>query len=112
MRAEAEAVYRVAGITIDNVDVDSPRRADMQSTPISGIDRVGTSSVQSLIRGTGSIETDYFNGEIVLLGRLHRVPTPVNLAFSKVSRLMVRDAIAPGSFCEADIEKLVNEPLK
>ena len=31
-------------------------------------------------RGDGSIEADYLNGEIVLLGRLHGVPTPVNAA--------------------------------
>ena len=27
---------------------------------------------------TGAVETDYLNGEIVLLGRLHGVATPVN----------------------------------
>jgi lysophospholipase L1-like esterase len=31
-----------------------------------------------LARATGSIETDYLNGEIAMLGRLHGVPTPVN----------------------------------
>ena len=46
---------------------------------IGGRRRGGGSSWQSLARGTGTIETDYLNGEIVLLGRLHGVPTPVNL---------------------------------
>ena len=42
--------------------------------PIDGRQRAGSSSWQSLARGTGTIETDYLNGEIVLLGRLHGVP--------------------------------------
>ena len=43
-----------------------------------GANRGGGSSWQSLARGTGDIESDYLNGEIVLIGRLHGVPTPVN----------------------------------
>ena len=35
--------------------------------------------------GSGSIETDYLNGEIVLLGRLHGVPTPVNALLQQLS---------------------------
>ncbi|WUJ19490.1 hypothetical protein OHS70_07955 [Streptomyces sp. NBC_00390] len=40
--------------------------------------RTGGSTWQSLVRGTGSIETDHLNGEMVLLGRQQGVPTPVN----------------------------------
>ena len=29
--------------------------------------------LQSMMRGTGDFETDFLNGEIVLLGRLHGV---------------------------------------
>ena len=54
-----------------------PRRvALMRQAPVEGVERSGGSSTQSLARGTGSIETDWLNGEIVLLGRLHGVPTP------------------------------------
>ena len=38
----------------------------------------GGSSWQSLARGAGSIEAEYLNGEIVLLGGLYGVATPVN----------------------------------
>ncbi|MGY6501971.1 MAG: hypothetical protein ACXIVQ_13900 [Acidimicrobiales bacterium] len=31
-----------------------------------------------MARGQGSVETDFLNGEITLLGRLHGVPTPVS----------------------------------
>lgn len=104
LRAEAEATYAAAGITIENVDADSPRRAEMKKTPINGVEEVGTSSVQSLTRGTGTTETDYFNGEIVLLGRQFGVATPVNLAFTRIARKMVLERIAPGSLRDADIE--------
>ena len=43
-----------------------------------GRPRSGGSSWQSLERGTGAIETDYLNGEIVWLGRQHAVDTPAN----------------------------------
>ena len=45
---------------------------------IDGSPRGRGSSSQSLLRGLGSIETDYINGEIVWLGRVHGIATPVN----------------------------------
>ena len=55
------------------------RRGDrLRLQPVDGELRPGGSSWQSLARGVGTIETDYLNGEIVLLGRLHGVPTPAN----------------------------------
>ena len=50
----------------------------MEIGEVAGLTRGGGSSWQSLVRGTGSIEADYLNGEMCLLGRLHGVPTPVN----------------------------------
>ena len=35
---------------------------------------VGGSTWQSLMKGASTLETDYFNGEILMLGRLHGVP--------------------------------------
>jgi 2-dehydropantoate 2-reductase len=58
--------------------------------------RAGSSSWQSLARGTGAIETDYLNGEIVLLGRLHGVPTPVNMALCKQAARAARRGASPG----------------
>jgi 2-dehydropantoate 2-reductase len=56
---------------------DTARRANLLSVqPIGNQPRGGGSSWQSLRRRTGSIETDFLNGEIVQLGRLHDVPTP------------------------------------
>ena len=66
--------------------------------------RLGGSSTQSLARGTGSIETDWLNGEIVLLGRLHGVPAPANAWFLDLSARLVREGRKPGEIPVAEVE--------
>jgi 2-dehydropantoate 2-reductase len=69
----------------------------VQARPVNGSARSGGSSWQSLARGTGSIEADFLNGEIVLLGREHGVPTPVNEALQRLANQAAREGSAPGS---------------
>jgi 2-dehydropantoate 2-reductase len=64
--------------------------------PVRGRDRFAGSSYQSLRRGTGTIESDYLNGEIVLLGRAHGVPTPVNELLRVLANRMAREGRPPG----------------
>ncbi|MBM6593631.1 ketopantoate reductase family protein [Microvirga pudoricolor] len=105
LRAEAEAALRAAGIAWRGVGAADPRHeALMRPQPIEGVSRAGNSSAQSLSRGTGSIETDYLNGEIVLLGRLHGVPTPANASFVELSARMVRERLKPGAIGGAEID--------
>jgi 2-dehydropantoate 2-reductase len=105
-RAEGEAVYRAGGIDWMNIDGNDPRRKGvMEMKPLAGISRAGGSSTQSLARGAGSIETDYLNGEIVLLGRLHGVATPVNLWFSRLAQRLVAEHLKPGSISPEEIER-------
>ena len=68
-----------------------------------GHERQGGSSWQSLARGLGSIETDYLTGEIVLLGRLHRVPTPVNDLLQRLANRMAAEGRPPGSVAAEDV---------
>ena len=90
-QAEGEACLRAAGIDYASEDEDLQRRGDiLQMKEIPGHPRGGGSSWQSLRRGSGTIESDYLNGEIGLLGRLHDVPTPVN---DTLRRLAVEAAI-------------------
>ena len=91
---EALACFEAAGIEFVLREEDLARRADyLQMNDVGGRPRGGGSSWQSLARGTGTIETDYLNGEIVLLGRLHGVPTPVNATVQRVARdLAARNA--------------------
>jgi 2-dehydropantoate 2-reductase len=64
---------------------------------IGSIRRVGSSSWQSVLRGTGNVETDYLNGEIVALGRRYGIPTPVNEMLQRHANDMARRGLAPGS---------------
>jgi 2-dehydropantoate 2-reductase len=69
----------------------------MHVQPVDGQKRSGGSSWQSLARGTHSIESDYLNGEIVMLGRLHGVPTPVNALMQRVANEQARIGARPQS---------------
>lgn len=101
--AEAEAVFAAAGIRWREVGGDDPRRALMRQAPIPGLSRSGGSSTQSLARGTGSIETDWLNGEIVLLGRLHGVPTPANAWIAGLGARLVAAGLRPGAVTPEEI---------
>jgi 2-dehydropantoate 2-reductase len=94
--AEAEAVYIAAGIDVAAPDEDEAKRALMRYRPINGQRRGGGSTWQSLVRG-GSVETGYLNGEVVLLGRLHNVATPVNELLVRVMLEMQQTGAAPMS---------------
>ena len=99
VQAEGEAVLEAAGITVVSAEDDLARRGDaLQIQAVGGEQlRAGGSSWQSLRRGTGTIETDYLTGEIVLLGRLHGVPTPANQVLQDVAAHMARTGEPPAS---------------
>jgi 2-dehydropantoate 2-reductase len=82
-RAEAEAVLTAVGISWDKSDAMAREELAMSAVP--GRARIGSSTLQSIVRRTGSLETDFLNGEIIFLGRLHGMATPVNSAFCKLS---------------------------
>jgi 2-dehydropantoate 2-reductase len=105
--AEAEAVYRAAGIAWRDVGDDERRKSLMRVEPIGGVARTGGSSTQSLARAAGSIETDYLNGEIVLLGRLHGVPTPLNAALCRLGHELLAARRAPGAITPGELDQLL-----
>ena len=57
----------------------------------------GGSTWQSLARGATELETDYLNGEIVLLGRLHGIPTPANELLQQLARGLAATRQRPGA---------------
>src|SRR2546428_370157 len=79
-----------------------PGVVQASSAPTTGILDVGRYP-----RGTDGaarpIETDYLNGEIVLLGRLHGVPTPVNEALQRLANRMAAEGRAPGSLAMEEL---------
>ncbi len=107
LREEALACYRAAGIHCATVEETRARRAGIRGGDVPGHDRHGGSSLQSVLRGTGNIETDFMNGEIVLLGRLHGVPVPANALVQEIGNRLVRENLAPGSISIEEIERRV-----
>ena len=53
--------------------------------------------------GTGTIEADYLNGEIALLGREHGVPAPVNEALQRLANQAAREHRSPGFMTPAQV---------
>jgi 2-dehydropantoate 2-reductase len=103
-KKEGVAVFRAGGIDFASDEEDVARRGDLlvQGT-IRGQPRGGGSTWQSLTRAAGAVETDYLNGEIVLLGRLFGVPTPINTALQRHANRMARTRIPPGSVSENEL---------
>jgi 2-dehydropantoate 2-reductase len=101
-QAEAEEVFAAAGIEVQPRDEAQLHHVTIKE--VAGHEWAGSSSRQSLVRGTGSIEADYLNGEIVLLGRLHGVATPVNTLLQREANAAARAGLKPGSVAIADIE--------
>ncbi|AVT36735.1 ketopantoate reductase family protein [Plantactinospora sp. BB1] len=102
--AEGEAVLDAAGIGYTSRAEEADERGDrVEAVPVAGQPRQGGSTWQSLARDAGSVETDYLNGEIVLLGRLHGVPTPANAAVQRAMRRAVREHIPAAEFPIADL---------
>jgi 2-dehydropantoate 2-reductase len=105
-REEGIACLQKAGIPYSGPDEDRARREAVfaATRPADAIRRdAGSSSWQSLARSAGTIETDYLNGEIVLLGRLHDVPTPVNQILQTAAAQLAREHRSPGTVSEHNL---------
>jgi 2-dehydropantoate 2-reductase len=108
--AEGEAVLAAAGIAVASPDEDARRRADwIRLAPVAGRSRPGGSAWQSLHRGTGTIEVDYINGEVVMLGRLHDVPTPCNALLRRLGSAMAAARRRPGTVSETELRALLDK---
>ncbi len=88
VRAEAEAVLAAAGLEVVSHEADLERRGDLLQgrADVKGPNSLG----QSLERRTAGNEVDFRAGEVVLLGRLHGVPTPANERVQRVAHALAR----------------------
>ena len=107
-RAEGRSVFAAAGIDHASEQEDAVARKDLRFGDIPGHPRGGGSSWQSITRGARSVETDYLSGEIVLLGRLHGVPTPVNATLQRIANDHAQQGISPGEMTVSELTRLVN----
>jgi 2-dehydropantoate 2-reductase len=105
LRAECEAAFAAAGIDWAPTAEMLGRSRGGGGPPagIGGGGWRGGSMWQSIARGAGNSEVDYINGEVVMLGRRHGVPTPANEVVQLYADRLARTRAAPGS---VDIEEL------
>jgi 2-dehydropantoate 2-reductase len=99
-RREGSAVLRAAGVEVASIEEDRDRRGDRLTPRLS---RGGGSTWQSLRRGSGSLETDYLNGEIVLVARTVGAPCPVNARLQATANAAARQGVAPATMRAADL---------
>ena len=106
-QAEGKAALAAAGIETVSSEEDRERRGDhLQMGPTASGEWQGGSSWQSLARAAGSIEAEYLNGEIVLLGGLYGVPTPVNELLQRLALRAASDGTPPGSWGVEELSAL------
>ncbi|HUO71387.1 MAG TPA: 2-dehydropantoate 2-reductase [Solirubrobacteraceae bacterium] len=104
-REEGRTVLATAGIDFvdDEVSDIRARWERWGVRDLAGRARTGSSTRQSLARGTGAIETDYLSGEIVLLGRLHGVPVPVNALLQRLGSRAARERWPPAGLTADEV---------
>jgi 2-dehydropantoate 2-reductase len=105
---EGKLAYRAAGIrweqTPERVERYKARTETMRFDIPEGDTFLGGSTWQSLVKGASTVETDFFNGEILLLGRLHGIPTPANEFLQGYSTTMLRSRQQPGSLTTEQLD--------
>jgi 2-dehydropantoate 2-reductase len=108
MRDEAVACYGAAGIAWASEEEMAQRRRSLSPMrPVGAARRGGGSTWQSVARGAGSVETDYLNGEIAMLGRMHRIATPANSAMQAIAHRMLHEGLAAGSMAPTEVERVI-----
>jgi 2-dehydropantoate 2-reductase len=103
-RREAIECFTAGHVSPVPIEASNARRgALMPLRDVAGQPFQGGSTWQSLARGASRIEVDYLNGEVVLLGRLHGVATPVNLILQELAWSAARQGRRPGSMLPAEL---------
>lgn len=108
VQAEARACYAAAGIDFASEEEYQERvQHHLKMAPVAGAERGGGSTWQSVVRGLTTSEVDYLNGEIVLLGALHRIASPYNAVLRRLATEIAAAGDQPGRYTFADIERIV-----
>jgi 2-dehydropantoate 2-reductase len=106
VRDEAEVCLRAHGVDVARAKQLMKERSNLVPYHAIGSGRrVGNSSWQSVLRGTGTVETDYLNGEVVALGRRYGIATPMNALLQRKSNEMAREGGTPGTVSADDLRR-------
>jgi len=97
--AEARGALAAAAIEVTPDAEEAAARAEsFDIAPVAGEPGfLGGSTWQSLTRGTGNVETDYLNGEIVRIAREHGLDAPINAAVARLAREAASSGTVAGS---------------
>jgi 2-dehydropantoate 2-reductase len=109
--AEARRVLDTAGIGyIGDAEEAAARAAGFTMKPVPGVPAaVGGSTWQSLQRGTGNIETDYLNGEIVMIAHRLGTTAPINERLTILARRAATSGAKPGDMSADQLAELLQQ---
>lgn len=108
LTAEAVACYEAAGLDVaGRQEYEQVVISRWKTQEIPGERRYGTSTRQSLARGSPTIEVDHIHGEIVLLGKLYGVPTPINAGVRRLTQELARSGGPPGRYSAIELADLL-----
>jgi 2-dehydropantoate 2-reductase len=104
-QTEARQVLDAVGVVYtDDEEEKAARARSARVRPVPGEPaELGGSTWQSLTRGTGNVESDYLNGEIVALANRHGQPAPLNTTIASLARRAAADGQRPGSVSAQDL---------
>jgi 2-dehydropantoate 2-reductase len=109
MRLEAETCMAAAGIDCaTSGQYNDEIWSRYKHVDVPGTARGGTSTWQSLMRGRTSIEVDYLNGEIALLGALHGVTAPCNAAVRRLAQQLALQGEPVGHYAAEELAAMLH----
>ncbi|MDA2891977.1 2-dehydropantoate 2-reductase [Mycolicibacterium sp. BiH015] len=102
---EGERVLAQAGIDYTPFEVSVAARAEGPTVrPVTGTGSVIPNSTwQSLARNSGSVETDFLNGEIARIAHRYGGTAPLNTTLARLARDAARSGRGPGGFTESQL---------
>lgn len=107
--AEARRVLDAVGIRyVSEAEEAAARDAGFTMRPVPGVsESIGGSTWQSLQRATGNIETDYLNGEIVMIAHQAGLEAPINQRLAMLGRRAAASGAKPGDISAEQLADLL-----
>jgi 2-dehydropantoate 2-reductase len=113
-RQEARQVLDLAKIDYTSDEEEQAARADSFSVQVVPGEpaEMGGSTWQSLARGTGNVESDYLNGEIVQIAHRNDFNAPINTLVASLARRAAVRGQKPGSVSATELEETLGLPSR
>jgi len=106
---EAIACYRALGIDYAPLEEIAERYGAIRELPVRGAARGGGSTWQSLARRTGTLETDWLNGEIVSIGAAAGIDAACSRALVELAHRAAAEGWPPGRMTVAELAAALDE---